>query len=212
MHVIALMSQKGGTGKTTLATHISVALTQSGRAVALLDLDPQTSATEWGDVRESEFPHVQSIQPARLTKTIAQMKEIGADVVVLDTAPHSEATALDAARASDLVLIPCKPSIMDLRALTKTIDLVKLVSVPAFAVLNGVQHHSLSAAAEAAQTINEHLGLPVCPVTLGERVAFNRCLITGHAAQEIEPQSKAAGEIASLRDWIETTLHRRKAA
>lgn len=212
MYVISLLSQKGGTGKTTLACHLSVALTEAGKGVALLDLDPQSSAAEWGDARESEFPHVQSIQPARLTKTIEQMKEIGADVVIIDTAPHSEAASLDAARAADLVLVPCRPSIMDLRAMSKTIDLMKLVSVPAFAVLNGVQHHSTVAAAEAARTITDHLGFSVCPVQLGERVAYNRCLITGQAAQELDPSSKAASEILALRKWVETQLEKRKAA
>lgn len=212
MYVITLASQKGGTGKTTLACHLAVAFTQTGQAVALLDLDPQTSAAEWGDVRESEFPHVQSLQPSRLTKTLEQMKEIGADVVIIDTAPHSEATVLDAARASDLVLIPCRPSIVDLRAISKTIALMKLVNVPAFAVLNGVQHHSLSSATEAATTITEHLGLSVCPVQIGERVAFSRCLISGQTAQEIDTTSKAAQEIDGLRKWTETVLHKRKAA
>jgi len=202
MHVIAMVSQKGGVGKSTLAIHTAVAFTQIGKNVALLDLDPQASSTEWGDVREAEFPHVQSIQPARLTKTLEQLKEIGADIVVLDTAPHAEATALDAARSADLVIVPCQPSIMDLRAMTKSINMLRLVDVPAYAVLNGVQHHSLAAAEEAAITIAKHLGMPVAPVAFGERVAFNRCLITGHTAQEIEPDGKAAREVTLFLEWV----------
>lgn len=201
MRAISLLSQKGGCGKSTIAIHLAVAFSQAGRNTALLDLDPQASATEWGDARESEFPHVQSIQPSRLGKTIEQLKEIGCDIVILDTAPHSETTALDAARVSDLVLVPCQPSIMDLRALGKTVDLLKLVKVPAYAVINGVQHHSTVAAAEAAATIQQHMGLDVAPVMLGERVAFNRCLITGQSAQETDPNGKAALEIESLYRW-----------
>lgn len=206
MHTIALMSQKGGVGKTTVALHLAVAFTLAGKNVAILDLDPQASAAEWGDAREGEFPHVQSIQASRLTKTIEQMKEIGADIVILDTAPHSETTSLDAARASDLVLVPCKPSIMDLRAITKTIDLLKLVNVPAYAILNAVQHHSVAAAEEAASTIQHHLGMNVAPPMLGERVAFNRSLIAGLSAQETEPDSKAASEVSNLHKWVVETL------
>jgi chromosome partitioning protein len=215
MHTIALISQKGGVGKTTLSLHLAVSMTLAGRNVALLDLDPQASAAEWGDIRESEFPHVQSIQPSRLHKTLEQMRDIGADIVILDTAPHSEATSLDAARVADLVIVHCKPSIMDLRAMTKTIDLLKLVKVPAYAILNGVQHHSLAAAEEAAITIQTHLGMNVAPLALGERVAFNRCLITGQAAQETDPDSKAAQEVEIFREWVERTLPaaaKRKAA
>jgi chromosome partitioning protein len=95
---------------------------------------------------------------------------------------------------------------MDLRAMTKTIDLMKLVKVPSFAVLNGVQHHSLGAATEAEKTITRILGLPVCPVRVGERVAYNRCLITGQAAQELEPESKAASEIRRLAKWIDEQM------
>lgn len=212
MHTIALINQKGGCGKTTIACHLAVAFEQAGKNVALLDLDPQASATEWGDVREAEFPHVQSIHASRLDITAEKIREIGADVLILDTAPHSEGTALDAARLADLVLVPCKPSIMDLRAMTKTIALLKLVNVPAFAILNSVQHYSLAAAEEAAITIAQHLKMPTAPIALGERVAFNRCLITGQAAQEIEPTGKAAAEIAALYDWVTSQLKKRKAA
>lgn len=210
MRIIALANQKGGVGKTTLACHLAVAFTQAGQNVVLLDLDPQASAAEWGDARKAEFPHVQSIQPSRLAKTAEQMKEIGADILILDTAPHSEGTIMDAIRMADLVLIPCQPSIMDLRAMSKTINLVKLTQVPAFSVLNGVQHHSAVAAVEAEKTIRDHLGLPVAPVKIGERVAYNRCFITGQAAQEIEPAGKAALEIKKLHRWTAQQLEKVK--
>lgn len=189
-----------------MAVHISVSFSKAGKNTALLDLDPQASSSEWGDVRNTDLPHVQSIHAARLKKTIEQLKDIGADIVVLDTAPHSESTALDAARISNLILVPCRPSIVDLRAMSKTVDLLKLVKVPAFAVMNGVPHHSLQAADEAARTIDTVLGLPVCPVRIGERVAYNRCLIDGKAAQEYDPGGKAAQEVEQLRQWVESVI------
>jgi chromosome partitioning protein len=201
MRTIALINQKGGVGKTTVALHLATAFHQANAATLILDLDPQASASEWHDAREVELPHVESIQPARLSKAIGTAQEIGTDVLILDTAPHAEGTALEAARAADLVLVPCKPSIMDLRAMRKTVELLGLVKVPSFAVLNGVPAFG-KVADEAAETIEGGLGLPVCPVRLGDRVAYDRCLITGQTAQEFEPHGKAAREIEQLHMWV----------
>jgi chromosome partitioning protein len=200
MRTIALVNQKGGCGKTTVALHLAAAFWQAGENTLVLDLDPQASAAEWHDARTDPLPHVESVQPARLAKVVAHARDIATGVLVLDTAPHSEAASLEAARCADLVLVPCQPSIMDLRAMRKTVDLLKLVKVPAFAVLNNVPPYG-SIGDEAAQTIAEDLGLPVCPVRLGDRVAYNRCLITGQVAQEFEPQGKAAREIEQLYMW-----------
>ena len=200
MHTISLINQKGGVGKTTVALHLAAAFWQGGQNVVVLDLDPQASASEWHDSRSIEMPHVESIQPARLAKVVEHTRDIGADVLILDTAPHAEATALDAARCSDLVLVPCQPSIMDLRAMRKTVDLLKLVKVPAFAILNSVPPHG-TVADEAAEMIETTLKIPVCPIRLGDRVAYNRCLISGQVAQEYEPTGKAAHEVEQLYVW-----------
>ena len=200
MRTVALINQKGGVGKTTVALHLAAAFQAAGADSLVIDLDPQASAAEWHDARSEPLPHVESIQPARLAKVIEHAVEIGTGLLVLDTAPHAEATALDAARAADLVLVPCQPSIMDLRAMRKTVELLKLVKVPAFAVLNSVPAFG-TVADEAAEMITSTLGLPVCPVRLGDRVAYSRCLISGQVAQEVEPQGKAASEIARLHVW-----------
>ena len=200
MRTIALVNQKGGCGKTTLALHLAAAFWLSGENTLLVDLDPQASATEWHDARENPMPHVESVQPARLGKVLAHAREIGTGALIIDTAPHNEAAALDAARAADLVIVPCQPSIMDLRAMRKTADLLRLVKVPAVAVLNGVPSFG-TVADEAAEMISEALGLPVCPVRIGDRVAYSRCLISGQVAQEVEPKGKAAGEVEQLHMW-----------
>jgi chromosome partitioning protein len=140
-----------------------------------------------------------------LGKTLETARDHQAEVVVLDTAPHSEGTALDAARAADLILVPCQPSIMDLRAMRKTADLLNYSKKPTFAVLNEVAPQG-TVADEAAKAITTQFGIPVCPIRLGQRVAFNRCLLTGQTAQEYEPGGKAAQEIDSLRQWISETV------
>ncbi|RVU12496.1 ParA family protein, partial [Methylobacterium oryzihabitans] len=111
MHTIALINQKGGVGKTTVALHLATAFQQNGTDTLILDLDPQASASEWHDAREDKLPHVESIQPARLGKVVEHVGQIGTGALILDTAPHAESTALEAARLADLVLVPCQPSI-----------------------------------------------------------------------------------------------------
>jgi chromosome partitioning protein len=201
MHIIAIVSQKGGSGKTTLALHLATAFTQHNYGTVVLDLDPQASSTAWKDYRAQELPAVQSIQPARLERVLAEAKNIGADIVILDTAPHADGPALDAARRADLVLVPTQPSIIDLRAMDTTADLLKLAKAKkAFAVLNAVPPQP-SEANSAASAIEGTYGITVAPVRLGARLAYKRSLINGQTAQEAEPHSKAAEEIEALYTW-----------
>ena len=201
MLTIALISQKGGVGKTTLAIHLATAYAALDKQTLLVDLDPQTSAAEWKDARQAEHPYVMAVPSSRLSKTLETARANGADVVILDTAPHSEGTALEAARAADLILVPCQPSIMDLRAMRKTADILNYLKKPTFAVLNEVAPQG-TVADEAAKAITAQFGMPVCPVRLGQRVAFNRCLLGGQTSQEYEPGGKAAQEIEVLRQWV----------
>lgn len=205
MKVLALINQKGGSGKTTIALHMATAAWRAGLNTLLIDLDPQTSAAEWHDSRTEEYPAVLSIQPTRLQKALQTAAESATHFVVIDTAPHAESTALDAARAAQLVLIPCRPAIMDLRAVGKTIDILKLARTKAYAVLNAVPPKG-SVVVEAAEAI-ENLGLPVCPVRVGQRVAYSHSLIDGRTAQEVEPEGKAAEEVRQLYAWTCAQLH-----
>jgi chromosome partitioning protein len=205
MLTIALISQKGGVGKTTIALHLATAFATTGKRTLLVDLDPQTSAAEWKDARQAEQPYVMAVPASRLAKTLEKARENEADVVILDTAPHSEGTALEAARSADLILVPCQPSIMDLRAMRKTADLLNFSKKLTYAVLNEVSPHG-AVAYEAGRAITAQFGLPVCPVRIGQRVAFNRCLLTGQTAQEYEPSGKAAQEIDALVKWVSGTV------
>ena len=138
MKSIAILSQKGGTGKTTMSLHLGVEAARANYLTAVIDLDPQASATEWGDSREAEIPPVVSAQASRLAQVMKTAEDQGVDIVFIDTAPLSETTALAAARAADLILVPCRPAILDLRAIKSTRDLVKLADKPAYVVLNAV--------------------------------------------------------------------------
>ena len=200
MKTIALISQKGGSGKTTLTLHLAVASAQTGRNTAIIDLDPQASAANWSDRRSTELPVVLSAHASRLSREITRVKETGGDILYLDTAPHSDSAALKAAEVSDLVLIPCRTAILDLEAITNTLHFLSTTGTPACVVLNGVA--PLGQDANQAAAALADFGVEVCPVRLGNRVAFARSLITGQAAQEVEPRGKAAVEIERLHECI----------
>lgn len=205
MQTIAVISQKGGSGKTTLALHLAVAAA-AGRDTAVIDLDPQASAAKWSDRREAELPVVLSAHASRLENEMQRVKDAGCEILFLDTAPHSDSAALQAAGLSDLVLVPCRPAILDMEAITNTLDLVRTKSAPVFVVMNAVapQGHEAQEAAEAIAGLDA----TVCPVQLVSRVAFSRSLITGQTAQEFEPNGKAAQEITKLYAFTCTHLNK----
>lgn len=108
MYTLTLVAQKGGVGKTTLAINLAVAAEAAGWRAALVDLDPQASAAGWGDCRDRESPAVVAVPAARLQGALGAARGHGAQLAVIDTAPHSEASALDAVRAADLALVPLR--------------------------------------------------------------------------------------------------------
>jgi chromosome partitioning protein len=199
--ILVIESQKGGTGKTTLAINLAVAAEQAGRATVILDLDPQASAAGWRDTRTAEAPAVVSIVPARLAPSLAAAEENGADPVIIDTPPHAESSALTAARAGDLVLIPCRPSAFDLRAIGATAELARLAGRSACAVLNAVPPGAYRLVEEAKAAIAVH-DLPVSPALVFRRAAFVYAVTAGQAASEFAPEGRAAIEIAALYRWL----------
>ena len=197
MDIIAVIAQKGGTGKTTLALSIAVAAQRAGRMAAIIDLDPQASASNWGDRRKANRPAIVSAQPARLPQILEAAEENGADMVIIDTPPRSERSAIVAARAARLVLVPCRPSIFDLETFSTTLDLIAAVGRKSLvAVLNAVPTRGRKRQ-QAEQALKE-LGVAVCPEVFGARAAFDHANTVGLSAQEYEPASKAAEEIQNV--------------
>ncbi len=205
MKTVAILSQKGGTGKTTLSLHLAVAAQQAGHVAVVIDLDPQASAAGWKDSRQNETPIVISVPAARLSQALQAATNGGADLVVLDTAPHSGEVALAAAEAADLVLIPCRPGILDLRAIGTTVRVVKLAGKPAYVVLNTVPPRASNVLADARAAVAVH-GLNVAPVALQQRAAYAHSLTVGQTAQEYEREGKAAEEIAALYAWLRQAI------
>ena len=123
MYTIAIVGQKGGTGKTTLAENLAVAATQARRTVAVIDLDPQITATNWGDRRKAQTPTVVSCQVARLRFVLSEAEKKGVELVFLDGPGKNAEATLEAAKAADLVLVPIQPIINDIETLPAFRDL-----------------------------------------------------------------------------------------
>ena len=209
MNVVAIIAQKGGTGKTTLAVSLAVAATRAGLMVAVVDLDPQASACNWSDRRDADFPVVVSAQSARLDHVLSAAKEQAADLLLIDTPPRAEQTALAAARAADLILIPCRPAIYDLETVATTIELIRFAGEKTTAiVLNGVPPRGPKR--EQASEILESMDLNVCPVVFGHRVAFDHAGALGLNAQEYDPRGKAAREIKLVYQFMSKLVNSRK--
>jgi len=205
MPIIAIVSQKGGSGKTTLAVHIATRAAQVGYEACVVDTDPQASAAAWSDWRGDFLPVVVTAPPARLSRTIESATKNGVDFIVIDTPPHADAAAREAIKQADIVLVPTKPRAFDLAALEPIADLVNFAQKPAFVVLNSVPAGATVLAEEAREAARQ-LGLEICPVDLGDRAAFHRSSGKGETASEIEPTGKAAEEINALWDWIAAQL------
>ena len=200
MQTIAVVSQKGGAGKTTLAIHLATEAAKS-RVSLILDTDPQATASRWGEWRGGGEPDVIDCgAPSLLAGKLAKAAELGADLAVIDTPPHADAMARQAARLADLILIPCRPRAFDLAAIEATAELVKSSRKPAFVVFNAGPPRAPLIYREAAELI-DGFGLQIAPVVLSERAAFHHSAAAGRTAPEYDVQGKAAGEIRALWAW-----------
>ena len=200
MHIIALVCQKGGAGKTTMAIHLAVEGQRRGLKTLLIDIDPQASAATIMDRRGDEPPKVATEAASRLDKAVKAAEALGYNLVIVDTAPQADRAAARAARIANLVIAPLQPSIVDLDAVDATIDVCKLAGVPILFVLNRVPAQGREVAG-TANAIRKR-GMAVARVQWGERKAFKYPLIRGMVAQEVEPGSRAAVEVAELYDAL----------
>jgi chromosome partitioning protein len=207
MKTICLLAQKGGTGKTTLCLHLAVLAGECGLDAAIIDIDPQASASAWRRRREAEVPEVLQRHARRLADELGRMKDQGRELVLLDTAPHSSQEAATAAAFSDLVLIVSRPAILDLEAIGESVKIVKQQGKRSAVVLNACPPPHRGGETAIVREAREALlayGLPVAPVSISQRAAFGHALIDGRAVTEFETEGKAAQELRGLWDWIQS--------
>ena|ERR1043166_1391721 len=197
MHVLAIIGQKGGTGKTNTALGLAVAASLAGRSVAVIDLDPQGTATNWSDRRGKDSPAVVSCQVSRLAKVLEAAAKQGADLAIIDTPGKSTDTAIAAAKAADFVLLPIQPQLFDIETLGSVKDILMLAGdPPAVVVVNRAavqgRRHIETQRALTGQ------GFVICPVVVFARTAHGDAGNIGQAAAEYEPDGQAAEEMTKL--------------
>lgn len=204
MKTLAFLSQKGGSGKTTLAVHVAVAASESGEHVVIVDTDIQRSATTWSEARQVETPAVAPVAAAELDAVMSAARHDAMSLCIIDTAPHAAPDAARVARAADLVVIPCRPTAFDLAAAGSAVEIVKAARARAVFVLSACPFRSPEIAETRA--VLASYGLPVAPVEITDRRAFARAVATGRAVTEFEDHGKAAEEIRALWKWLKEQM------
>ncbi len=207
MLTIAIISQKGGAGKTTLAVHLAAAASRDC-VTLVIDTDPQATASRWGQWRGDRDPEVIDCgAPSLLATKLSKAAELGAELAVIDTPPHADAMARQAARLADLILIPCRPRAFDLAAIEATAELVRTCAKRAFVVFNAGPPRAPLIYRDAAELVGKGFGLQIAPVALAERAAFHHSTAAGQIAPELSPSGKAAEEVRDLWRWARAQLH-----
>ncbi len=200
MKKFAIISQKGGSGKTTLSIHAAVAAAEAGEKVVLVDCDPQGSAGVWAQARKKESPFVAKANASNLAEVLSVAASEGYTTAIVDCEPRAATNAAMVIQAVDRAIIPVRPAVFDLAAVSDMVSIIKAAKKPYAFVLNSCPFR----APEIAETEKAILGygVPVCPTQIIERRAFARALISGEAVTEFDEKSAAASEIRTLWNWM----------
>ncbi len=206
MRVLALASQKGGSGKTTLSGHLAVQAQRAGAGpVVLIDIDPQGSLSDWWNEREDDFPAFAQTTVARLASDLQVLRQQGFKLAVIDTPPAITLAIQSVIAVAELIVVPTRPSPHDLRAVGATVDLCDRAGKPLLFVVNGATPKA-KITSEAAVALSQHG--TVAPITLHHRTDFAASMIDGRTVMEINPNSRSAMEVAALWNYVADRLEK----
>ena len=204
--VVVLASQKGGSGKTTLAGHIAVHAELAGAGpVAIIDTDPQGSLAKWWNSRASETPTFAQASIPNLARDIGYLRDNGTRLIIIDTPPAVTSSIVEVVTHADLVIVPTRPSPHDLRAVGATVDIVEHQHKPLVFVVNSATMRA-RITSDTAVALSQHG--TVAPATIHHRVDFAASMIDGRTVGEVDPQSRSAREIAELWTYLDSRLKR----
>jgi len=205
MRTVSLIAHKGGGGKSTLTAHLAVESSQRHRT-AIVDVDPQGSLAEWWNHRTAPEPAFGNVDVDQLRQQTLALEREGIETLFIDTPPHQDESTVTVVRVSDLVLVPVRPSPLDLRAIGPTVALIAKLDTPFVFVLNGC-----TAGArlndEAVAVLKGHG--PLAVAWIHNRVDFAGAMIDGRTAGELNHTSKAAVEVSRLWKYVDKQLRKR---
>ncbi len=206
MRILALASQKGGSGKTTLSGHLAVQAQRSGYGpVVLIDIDPQGSLADWWNEREAEYPAFAQTTVARLAADLEILRQQGFKLAVIDTPPAITMAIQSVISVAELIVVPTRPSPHDLRAVGATVDLCERAGKPLIFVVNAATPKA-RITSEAAIALSQHG--TVAPVTVHHRTDFAASMIDGRTVMEVDPNSKSASEVVQLWTYVSDRLEK----
>ncbi|MBW7963529.1 ParA family protein [Bradyrhizobium sp. BR 10261] len=200
MHVVALVTQKGGSGKSTLSVGLAVAAMQRAERVALIEADAQGTVSKWKARRENPYPCVERVtDPAEIEPLIARLSAEGVWLAIFDTAATTNSLAMRVIACADLCLIPARPSPADIEAAIPTLIAIRRLNRRFAFILNQTPTRGcrLSEAATSLSSIGA-LALPF----IAQRNDHQDALGAGLGVTEFAPAGKASDEIGSLWGWI----------
>jgi chromosome partitioning protein len=203
MQVLSILSEKGGSGKTTIATNLATAFHLSGTETLLVDADPQGTARDWGAASGADTPVVVGVDRSSLEEDVPRLGE-RFELVVIDGAPRMQERAVSAVKASDLVLVPVRPSAADIWSAETILEACNAYATEArFVVSSQVVGTAL---AKGVQESLESFDIEVMDARTSQRVAFTEALGAGQSVLQYKPKGKAAGEIEALYDEVKALL------
>ena len=206
VRVLALASQKGGSGKTTLSGHLAVQAQLAGAGpVVLIDIDPQGSLADWWNERDADLPAFAQTTVARLASDLAVLRQQGFKLAVIDTPPAITMAIQSVISVAELIVVPTRPSPHDLRAVGATVDLCERAGKPLLFVVNGATPKA-KITSEAAVALSQHG--TVAPITLHHRTDFAASMIDGRTVMEVDPNGRSANEIRTLWTYISDRLEK----
>jgi chromosome partitioning protein len=201
--IIAVVNQKGGAGKTTIAVNLSAALAAEGKRILLVDADPQQTAQDWAAIRKSPatFRVVGLAKPVLHRAVPRLVADYDFDYVIIDGAPRNYEVSRSAIEAADLVLIPVQPSGADFWASRETVNLTKETQASKttqksmFVISRKIDRTVLGR--DIANALAE-FGIPILRAATTQRVIYAETLTAGSTVIEQQPQGPAAHEICAI--------------
>lgn len=197
MIVISFITQKGGAGKSTVASSLAVAAQEAGERVSILDLDPQRSLAKWSVTRKRADIAVEALSPDMLGPVLERLVESGVTLCILDTAGTESATMASAIEASDLCIIPVRPNVFDLWAGETTRKAIGALGKDGVFLLNQCPPAQQSARVQEGVRALEAMGVLISP-PISARVDFQDAARFGAGVTEISRSGQAAEEIRKL--------------